>query len=343
MKINKRSFRQLQNLSKICSFDTENGVATVPLHYQNAEELLDPHLSRPDLPVISDETVDYLLSVTADIPESFSVEFTLTVDDCGEYTETQLLEAIQLTVENTYYYHDEKKRQDNVLGAFFLIIGFLALTVETLGGLAGWLGGKGTVVRLIVETLLDVIIWVFLWEGCAILLLTYENESTFFGRQLQRLNKMSIQNAGGQDRFSLDSREFSKGWVMLGKKEAFARAFILISNIIFLASLIWQIFGLLTSMESEPAMSIILCIVECILIILLVISNISFYLDTGSMKKYALPISVIVLLFNVAAIFYYRNSYADGVAEWVFSGIYVVGLILNILCLRYMKKQSIEI
>ena len=343
MKISKRSSRQIQNLAKICSFDTEKKIASVPLHYQTAEELLDTHLSRPEIPVISDETVDYLLEVISDIPEDFSVEYVLTIDDSGEYTHEQLLEAIRITIENTYYYHDEKKRQDNVLGAFFLIIGFLALTVETLGGLAGWLGERGSVVRIIIETLLDVVTWVFLWEGAAIILLTYENESTFFSHHMQRLNKMIIKNADGQKALSMDSRQFSKGWVVVGNKEAFARGFILLSNTIFLASLIWQIFGLLTSLQTGTTAEIIFCLAECILIILLVISNISFYLDIGKMKKYALGISVVVLLYNIATLIYYRSSFANGAAEWIFSVIYIIGLILNVLCINYMNKQNIEI
>ena len=58
MKISKRTYRQIKNLEQKCTFDTENKVAHIPLHYASPDDLLDEHLSWPDKPVVSDEAMD---------------------------------------------------------------------------------------------------------------------------------------------------------------------------------------------------------------------------------------------------------------------------------------------
>ena len=285
MKISKRTYRQIKNLGQKCTFDTEKKVAYIPLHYSSPDDLLDEHLSWPDKPVISDETIDYLRDIVSVVPDMFSVEISLTVDDYGIYTHDQLIDALRVTIENTYYYHDEKRRQTNVLSVFFIIIGFLTLTVEVMGGVAGWLGEKGSIVRSIVETLLDVMTWVFLWEGCALLLLTYENESTLFSREMQRFNKVNFKNSDGKILVSMDENQFYEGWVHLGKREAFARGYILFSNAILLASLILYIVRFFASKHMLTGVDVIVQVANWILILVLVQHIIVLYLMLFSLNQ----------------------------------------------------------
>lgn len=343
MKISKRTYRQIKNLEQKCTFDTENKVAHIPLHYASPDDLLDEHLSWPDKPVVSDEAMDYLRDIVSVVPDMFSVEISLTVDDYGIYTHDQLMDALRVTIENTYYYHDEKRRQTNVLSVFFIIIGFLTLTVEVMGGTAGWLGEKGSMVRSIVETLLDVMTWVFLWEGCALLLLTYENESTIFSREMQRFHKVNFMNADGKLLVSMDKNRFYEGWVQLGKREAFARGYILFSNAILLASLILHIVRFFASKHMLIGVDVVVQVANWVLILLLVISNASFYLDKGKLKNCALALSVVTLVFNVLSSALFSARLLSNTMFMVFNGIFILGLILNIICVVYMKKQMVEI
>lgn len=343
MKISKRTSRQIKNLEKHCNFDMENKVAYVPLHYATPEDLLDVHLSWPGKPVVSDEAVDYIRDVASAVPDMFSIEISLTVDDYGIYTHEQLMDALRITLENTYYYHDEKRRHNNVLSVFFILIGFLALTIEIIGGLAGWFGEKGTIARSIIETLAEVMTWVFLWEGCALLLLTYENESTIFSYQMQRFHKVSFKDSNGNILISMDKEKFYEGWIYLEKKEAFARGFILFSNAIFLATLILHVVDFFASKHMLNGLDISLYIVDWILIVLLVISNISFYLDFGKLKKYALALSIIVLVYNVLNAVLYTTELLNDKAYFVCNCIFTLGLIVNIICIKYMNKQKVEI
>lgn len=343
MKISKRTHRQIKNMERICTFDMENKVAYVPLHYETPKDLLDEHLSWPGKPVISDAAVEYIQKVIADIPDAFSVEISLTVDSCDDYSYEQLLEALRVTIENTFYYHDEKKRQNNVLSVFFIIIGFLALSIEVIGGFAGWFGEKGTIARSIIETIADVITWVFLWEGCALLLLTYENESTVFSYQMQRFNKVSFRNKDNEILISMDKNQFYEGWIYLSRKEAFARGFILFSNAIFMATLVLQVVECFTSLSSISGKDMVWYVISWILMILLVISNVSLYLDKGKIKKHAMLLSIIVLAFNAASIFLYEIHMLTSTPYFVFNCLFMLALVINIICIAYMRKQSVEI
>ncbi|MDO4938405.1 MAG: hypothetical protein Q4E54_00380 [Lachnospiraceae bacterium] len=343
MKISKRAYRQIKNLEKICTFDIENKVAYVPLHYDTPEDLLDIHVSWPDAPVISDDAIDYIQEIISSVPDMFSVEISLTVDDCGIYTYEQLIDALRATIENTYYYHDEKKRNNNVLAVFFIIVGFLALSIEVIGGMAGWFGEKGTMMRSFIETVADVITWVFLWEGCALLFLTYENESTVFGEDMQRFHKVSFRNRDGKLLVSMDKNQFYESWVKVGKREEFSRCFVLLSDVIFLASLIIQIVMFIAAEPAATGISVLLNAVNWVLTLLLVISNVSFYLDKGKLGKYAFAFSVAAFVYNVLDVVLYTSHFLNDTAGFIFGCIFIVGLLVNSICIAYLKKQKIEI
>lgn len=137
--------------------------------------------------------------------------------------------------------------------------------------------------------------------------------------------------------------KFYEGWIELSKKEIFARGFILLSTTLFLASLVFQVVEMFASKGTLSGLDIALYIISWILILLLVVSNVSFYLDEGRMKKYALTISIILFAYNALSIVLYAADFIKDTAYFVFGCAFVVGLLLNIICIIYMKKQSIDI
>lgn len=343
MELSKRVLRQVENLSDKFDFDMEKRVATIPLHYETPEELIDVHLSSPGKPVVSDDAIDYLCEVVSFIPKEFTVDFKITIDDYGEYDHAVLMNSLRATIENTYYYYDENRKKDNVLATIFLILGILLLALETIGGMTGWYGAAGSISDTIIETVMDVLVWVFAWEGAALLLLTYGNESTQFYKAMERFNGISFLGNDGEVLIRLDEEEFYKGWIYLGGREKFARNYILFSNAALLTILSVLTVEVFAGLESFDTIDLTGFGISWVLTVLLVLSNIAFYKESGRLGKCALVCSIVSMVYAVITFIY--NACWDGFVSTHAIGnlILFVVLLINVICLRYMKKQNVEV
>lgn len=343
MKLSKRVLKRVENLSKSFDFDMVNRVATIPLHYESPEELLDIHVSSPKKPIVSDDTIDYLGDLMTSIPDEFAVEFNLTIDDYGEYSHESLLNALKITIENTFYYHDENRKKDHILAIVFIIVGILMLALETIGDMDGWYGSPGSLSTTFIETILDVMVWVLTWEGAALLFVTYENDSTAFSQCMKRFHGLIFMDSTGKKLVGLDKKQLYEGWIYISRKEAFARNYILFSNAAIYAILSIFTVKLFADIEILSISDIISFAAGWILVTALVTSNIAFYKEGYKWGNFALPLSVICLGYTITYLIYSFTEAYFSLSNIVWNLVLTIMLIVNIICLNYMRKQNIEI
>ena len=342
MELSKRTLKQIKNLSNVCEFDLQNMTATVQLHYADLSDFIDIHLSRPEKPVVSDIAVDYILDIISDIPKEFNVDFHLTVDDYGEYTHEHILEALKLTVENTYYYYDDTRKKDNVLAVIFIMLGVIIFAINSVGGDSGWFGSADSINKSIIGVVLDVLTWALLWEGAAILLLTYANESTVFGKCMRRFNGILFKDKSGNTLSSMDRDGFYKDWIYLKTGEGFSRSFILFSNV-FLFLLISVEMLEFAGNRIYSGNTFWTYLLNWILIFALMVSNISFYREKGKFKKLALPVSLVAMLYNLYFVVYGIVSKIPPNKNFVISCLFFICIAVNVVCIIYMNKQNVTI
>ena len=343
MELSRRALRQIETLSPRYRFDIEKRVATIPLHYETPTDLLDEHLSCPGNPIVSDDAIDYFCDLMSDIPKAFTVEFSLTIDDYGEYDHTSLMHAVQATIENTFYYHDENRKKSNILSVGFLFIGVIILSIETIGGMTGWFGSESSFSRIILETLLEVMVWVFLWEGAALLFLVYDNESTHFSRNMHRFFGLQLLNNTGELLSSLDQQQFYHGWIYLSRKEIFARNFILFSNFALLALFAIDALSFLNIIGSISGTQLLVFMMKGILTLLLVVSNIAFYRESGKLRHYAPALSVIALCVCIFDLVFPIIQGIINPENIVWDAVLIIDLVINYICLCYMRKMNVEV
>ena len=343
MQLSRRALRQIENLPKSYEFDMEEHIATIPIHYTSPDKLLDPYLSTPECPVVSDDAIDYLCDLVSDIPAGFNIKFALSIDDYKEYNPTSLMHAIQDTIENTFYYHDENRKINNMLGVIFLVIGLIILVYSIVGRTSGWFGNEQLISYNIIETILEIIVWVFLWEGAALIFFVYDSESTYFNRRIRRLCGIQFINNSGKVICNMDKDLFYKDWIYLNPKEAFARNFILFSNAALISWFAIDALKLFSTVGPVPLTREIFFVINGVLSILMVISNISFYKESGPLRHGAAIISVIALIYIIGALIYSIISASVSYGDIIWNIILIVDLLVNFICIYYMKKQNIEI
>ena len=342
MELSKRTLHQINNLRELYDFDMESRIVTVPLHYETPDDLVDEHLSRPNKPVISDEALEYLMSIIKTVPKEFAVDFSLQVDDCGDYDQEQLLLAIRTTIENTFFYHDDSKKHGNVLAVIFIILGILVLAFEYIALHYEWFGPEISLSKDIIDSLVNIIVWVLIWEGGAILFLSYDSESTLFHKDIRRFHGISLINKLGNTICALKGNTLYHKWVNPKKSERFAQNYILFSYPILLAIATISIAEIIENGSYVSMVAMIPYILDAVLMLLLTICNISFYREQGVMKKLALPLSIVldvIMALNIASWFF-------DVIYWKFFIIdcfAFVMVLIEIICLIYIRKQNVNI
>ena len=343
MKLSKHTLKQIENLKDLYDFDLENQVVTIPLHFESTEDLLDIHLSQKGKPVISKDALDYLIDIIMSIPSNFTVDFALKVDDCGEYTHKQLLEAIRNTIENKFCFYDSGRKKDNVLAVIFIIIGIVLLTFEIVGVHYNFFGEEGAVNVAVIESILDVLSWVFIWEGGAILFLTYENESTLFHKEIRRFRSIRMLDSTDKQVIGFSHSELYRDWVQVGKLEMLTRNFILFAYPVILAGTAIEMSEVLGYFHELSALEIFSYILGWIMIVPMVISNICFYLDRGWIKKLAFPLSLIMTLYMIYSIIGWLTYPEINIKFFVFDCIITLFFTLNTICLIYMIRQNVNV
>ncbi len=324
-------------------FDLENRVATVPLYYDTPDDLLNVHRSRPGNPVISQETLETILDIIKEIPKEFTVEFSLVINDYGEYDHDQLLDAVLKIIENTYYYYDEDKKKDHLLSVVLLIAGFFLLCFEVIGNYYELLGAEGSISTDTIYYMFDAFSNNFIWEAGAVLFLTYGNDSTLFYKELRRINGIRFATETGEVLSSADKATVCKKWVNVGKGERIARNFILFTYPLIVALTVVEIGESASQLENLNGMYLFSYIFTWVMVVLLFISSISFYRGKGPLRKWVLPFSLIAFAYMIISIV---GWFVSGEIHNVFFYMDFFGtilLLINIFCLLYMRKQSIDV
>lgn len=197
MEISKRTLRRIENISDICDFDTEKGVATLYLHFDKAEEILDKQQSVPAHPVIAAETIERMSRNMCIIPEEFDVVYALTIDDYQDYAPGQLLHAYETGLENRYYRKDEENRTDHMVWFLFALLGLAIFVIMVLGKHYGWFGIASSITAMVMAVILDIFFQTF-FERSLIFHFVHVNRLDLFKKSFRRLDAIQCRDQNGK-------------------------------------------------------------------------------------------------------------------------------------------------
>ncbi len=344
MKFNKKTWRQIHNSSHLVDYDFDNMICTVPLEYDSVDDIVDEHLGSPKNPCISDDLNDYLSSLIEKVPEEFNLSFHLNIKDYGEYKHKDLLNALRANIENRFYHYDGDRKKEKVLAVIFIVIGIVVLAISSVGTAFGLFGEEGVVGTDIIINLLDIASWVFVWEGGAILFLTYESDSAKFRDDYRRIHDISFNDAKGKVLSNLSGEDFYKKWHASNAKEQFPRNFILFSNAFILADLCITVVSSLSQLSSFSFEQTIFYAARLAIGFILTISCLQFFREKGSLQKFAFPMTILLIVLSVFdLILFYVYPEFFNIKLFVLDIILLLALIINVLCMRYLNKESVKI
>lgn len=191
MNISKRTLRWIDNISDFCDIDTENRVATLYLHFDRAEEIINTKQSTPTHPVISAETIERMAHNMSIIPDAFDVAYDIAIDDYQGYDPDQLLQAYRSGLESRYYRIDKDNKSAHIAWFISALIGLCVLLLMVVGKHYGWFGAASSIAAMFMVGFLEIFFEIF-FEESFIFFFIHINSLDKFKASFRRLHALQL-------------------------------------------------------------------------------------------------------------------------------------------------------
>lgn len=338
MELSRQAKRQIEITKNIYDYDIEKGIVTIPLHYETAEDIVNTTLGCKTSPAIKDEVVDYLQDIIETVPKGFEISFSLTVDDYMGYESQDILDALLGYIEHWYYNNKDANKSRNMIAVSFFVVGIILLVIQIVSAKEFWFSPENTASYSIIDNFLSIGPWVFIWEAAAIFFLTYENESTFYKKDIKRLYELIFKSPSGNILCSADKKTIYKNWIVYTKLENFARKFVLFFSLVVLFIITTYFYDELMMIKQHSLLQIVLDGVCMLFILLTIICNVSTYREGGFFRKLAIPASILATIsYILLLIVIVPHIRVQGI---VIISVMIVTLFINTLCLIYLNKKN---
>lgn len=145
--------------------DETEKIAKVVLHYDSPEDLFD-RTCLTKIPLLSQETLGYFLSVFGMVPSKYKVDLTLRFDDLGSYTEEQLKDIMEKNLVLELMSKESATRKRDRQAYWFMAGGILSFFIMFMIHVF-WT--SESIWSELLFYLLDILTTVFLYEAVTIL------------------------------------------------------------------------------------------------------------------------------------------------------------------------------
>ena len=155
----------MENLKGICDFDTETGIATVYVHHDCAEEIINKNIGNIKDPALKSEEIEYLEYLLGVVPEEFNMKVSMTIDDYQGYDPQALIRAYDRALEIKDYSEKSYHKKKKVLMTVFILFGLALLILMTLAQKNGWFAPGGKALNVIMIIIIELLFEVYFEES----------------------------------------------------------------------------------------------------------------------------------------------------------------------------------
>lgn len=331
--------RELEILGKYCKIDRKNRIISYQYHVKSVDEIIDGNLGDVKHPKINDEFLNKLSDFAHSVPEPYTIDWDIVVDNYGPYKHKDLIEAISDSLEVFNYNYSINKKSEyikmSLLIAFGIIIFSWLFIVCSFN-----LFGDNDISHNIVHECVYTVACVILWEGIYIFFLPTKSYKDVAYSLLRRINHIALLNKNKGKIIVKSFEEIKSKWVKDSKPVKHFKRVFLASSVgylcIGLASLP-EIFLIIKMIEKVGPMAIGLIVVHavmCIIVLLAAIANLSLYYGYGKVGKHATLFNLLALACAIATFAFrlrFNITYLDSLSVF---GVVILGILLliSIVC-----------
>lgn len=257
MSTTKNSFRNLsgkdeeqtiRTLARYYPLNEETNTFEIALHYEKASDLFEENADTLEkAPRISDSITDRISEILDDIPNGYSADVSVRVDDYEGYSSEQLMDGIK----DTLFFRHRRFLHESTQNGFkigsLIVTGIVMTLILTIGRQIGWWDGDDTVSEIL-TFMLDTLGTVLIWEGFSIIFIQESEEYGFERKISHKVSSISFYQ-GGRDRAAArERRENISALMAIDRKKLITKRLLLIggfSLICLMAAWVLQTLGII--------------------------------------------------------------------------------------------------
>lgn len=254
MKKNKITFeqnkRQIELLEKYYTLDKENKVISITLHYEKASELLAKNIGNTKHFIFSQEVLEKIDGIIQNIPAGYKVAINFEIGDYEGYNPKELIESFNDTLELAQYDSRRQRQRKELLCAILVLVGIILLFIMASGKGNGWFGSG--IKEDIIEEIIDIAAWVFVWEAVSIFFLEHSKEAIFSLKIRRMVTKISMYEKNNLIPPTCEKADdvFGK-WENEEKIKKVGKYFLLISSVAFIFMSFYSFYDLYRILSSQ--------------------------------------------------------------------------------------------
>ena len=352
--------REIDLLNKYYEIDNENRIATMPLHYEKASDLINNKIISKDNYLFDYEELTLINDMIKRIPIMYKVNIDLQIDDYEDYDPKELLSGFNDAMELNQYNYQRENRFKFLKAAILLLVGISILFTMAYAKLNGLFGSDDR--ASVYSEILDIIGWVFIWEMVTVAFLTPSELGVNSNMFKLRVRNISFSNSNKEILATENLTDKAREWDSERRIEKASRLALLISGVSFLSLRSIDLIDLLTSLpsyfsvyEGEVTASAIFTLIG-LTALTVVITIVEVFGGISALRMYAskrvkkvFPIIFSVLLFAVLIIkvslfgISTTSGFARNIIAIILDLFYFFGLYSYIIIERNKRKNDQKI
>lgn len=186
MNVTKRMKKWMNNYADIIDFDTDNNIATVHLHYDTVDDLLEENLQST---CISLDVIKELQSILLRIPYDFKVDYVITVSDYKGCDKEMLHQAFDRTVEMIKFSRDKRHHRISKIMIRNIFWGLAVAIVMILCQKFSVFSSSGPIFSVIILQLINIGFELYFEEGVTFFAVDNPKEKIHY-RRFKRFNSV---------------------------------------------------------------------------------------------------------------------------------------------------------
>ena len=242
----------IRTLAKYYPLNEDTNTFEVALRYEKASDLFDENTDTFEKASrISDSITDRMSEILDDIPNGYSADVSIRVDDCEGYSSEQLMDGIKdaLFFRHRRFIHEAT--QNGLKTGVLLAAGIVMILILTIGKQIGWWGGDDTVSEILTY-MLDTLGCVLIWEGLYMAFVEEPEEYVFERKISHKVSSISFYHDNKDRAAARESGESISALMAINRKRLIAKRLLLFSGfslICLAAAWVLQTLGIIINPE----------------------------------------------------------------------------------------------
>lgn len=332
--------RQIELFEKYYNIDKENKIISITMHYEKASDILNINLGNPNKPLFSLEVLKNISNIISNTPYGYKVELCFEIADYESYSPEIIIESFNDSLELNQYSARNHRQRKEFLSGILILIGIILLLILVLGRNLNWF--INSLRNSIIEEVLNITAWVFVWEAVTQLFLTYSEQGILSISIRKKVERIKMLKKGNIEPLAIEnSNEIFSEWVNEALVKRIGKIFTLISGFLFLFLAFFTMYNFLSLSFSDTinnehyAIFSIITITSTILYLLAGIGGILLYRDlnkniTKYIGLYTILLSIGVILSLTTAILIHNvELLIISVVSIIVDIIYVIGYLID--------------